>query len=462
MQNTYKWLQRCFMAAFLLISAAVLMRSGVTAVIGVCLCFYALQKHEPRRFTLWLALICLSVRLIAVFTLETPIVSDFMLLHDTARSLAHGDPSAIQNNYYFAIWAYQTFFVMFEAVFLAVWDDPLCLRLVNVLFSTGTVVLAYRILKTYVRPAAAQTAALMACIFPFFAALPAVLTNQISSAFFFVLGLWLLLSTDTEQLKFWRYPLAGAALGIGQLLRPEGLIILTSLAAWMVFSVIAHPKEAKRVVLGVLTLAVVYLTLCKGADLAVRASGINDSGLRNGYPGWKFVVGLNQKGEGSYTEELWWPLFHTLDENYQATEATRTLQSRLIRENAPQSLPQFGGLMLKKLDTMWLKSGLTTSNGPLGHIDRKSSYGIDTAVDILEDFDRGLFFMALTLAAIGLLGRRRSPDEYIPYFIVFASVVIFAVIEAQTRYAYLPQIFVFMSAAFGLDRIGEKLQKNKE
>ena len=79
---------------------------------------------------------------------------------------------------------------------------------------------------------------------------------------------------------------------------------------------------------------------------------------------------------------------------------------------------------------------------------------------MLKEFDRGLFFLALALAAWGLIGSRgrwgaRETAAYLPYFVVFAAFCALLLIEVQPRYAYLPQLYVFTAAAFGLDRLEE-------
>ena len=451
MQTTEKWLSRCFLAAFLIAAASLLLRSSVCAIASVLCAFTVLLRHRPKHFTLWLAAACVLVRLLSVLVISPPIVSDFGALYDAAEGLTHGDRSAMDTAY-FLLWAYQTPFVLFEAAILTVWNDPMAIKLVNVLLSSGTVVLMYRILRAYVRPAAAETASLAACVFPFFVTLPAVLTNQIPSLFFLVLAVWLLISPDTERLRIWRFPLAGLAAAVGNLMRPEGLIVLVALAAWALFKLLSEPSLRKRVLAGMLALLLVYFAVGKGADLAVRASGLNIHGTANEYPGWKFVCGLNYSGGGGYSNDAWSRLSATFDSEHRPTEATSVLQKQIMRENLPKSPAEWGAFMLRKADALWTSSGLSWA---LGHIDL-TSYAKNLLISFTETFDRSLFFTALALAALGLAARKRSADELMPYFVVFAAFVVFLFIEVQPRYAYLPQIFVFMGMGFGLDFLAEK------
>ncbi len=455
MQTAEKWLSRCFLAAFLIAAASLLLRSRVCAAASVLCIFIVLLKHRPKHFTLWLAAACVLTRLLAVLVLSPPLSSDFLLLHNAAQGILSGDLSLMSREY-FLIWAYQTPFVLFEAAVLAVWNDPMAMKLVNVLFSSGTVVLAYRILRAYVRPAAAETASLAACVFPFFVTLPTILTNQIVSLFFLVLAVWLLISPDTERLRIWRFPLAGLSAAVGNLMRPEGLIILVALLVWALFKLLSEPALRKRVLAGMLALLLVYFAVGKGTDLAVRASGINLHGTANEYPAWKFVLGLDYNAGGAYMNSsvttMWKQLLATFDEEYRPTAATSVLQKQLMRENLPRSAAQWCDFMLGKIDFLWGSSALYWVTQ---HLD-KTSFVTGELVELTEAFDRGLFFTAFTLAALGLAVKKRSADELLPFFVVFAAFFVFLLIEVQPRYAYLPQIFVFMGMGFGLDFLAEK------
>ena len=64
--------------------------------------------------------------------------------------------------------------------------------------------------------------------------------------------------------------------------------------------------------------------------------------------------------------------------------------------------------------------------------------------------------LALLLAGLGLFAsparwKQRETAAYLPYFVFFAMFCAMLLIEVQPRYAYLPQLFLFTAAAFGLD-----------
>lgn len=324
------------------------------------------------------------------------------------------------------------------------------MEIIHAAFSAGSVCLLYRLILPYVRFASAQVAALLLTAFPFVLTLPTVLTNQIPAAFFCVLGVWLLVCPDTDCLHFWRFLLAGLSLQIGNLLRPEGIIILVAVLTWTVFALLHRPKLWKQLVFGVLALLMVYGAVGLGADRLTKATGLNPNGLQNCYPGWKFVCGLNLGSRGGYTQEAWDALSSTFDENHMPTSETERVQNELISQEL-QSIPSLFKLLYQKADLLWFDSGLDWA---FGHTRQAPSLLVRQAYQIIHDFDRALFLLVLILAALGLFKKDGyDPEAYLCYFVFFAAFCAFIPIEVQPRYAYLPLLFLFAAAAFGVDRI---------
>ena len=457
MQRTYRAFSILFWVCFLLIAASVLLCNGLfLAVACVCLGFYWLSRHQVPRFTLWLLVGGILVRLVVIWILHPPLESDFEKLYEAAQSLLAGDLS-FNSTPYFRLWAYQSAYVCWEAMWLTIWNHPIFLEIVHACFAAGTVCLLYRIVLPHVRQSSAQLMALLLTCFPFACTLTTVLTNQIPSAFFLVLGIWLLICPDAERLRFWRYPLCGVALQMGNLLRPEGIIILIAVLAWLFFSLLREPKRVKRLLCGVLALIALYYAVGFGADWLAKATGLNPNGLQNSYPGWKFVCGLNHETGGMYSEDDWNLLGSTLDENYMPTPETEQLQKELISQRLHVSPAQLGKLILNKVRNLWTAGGLVWA---FRHVSQSSNFFVRELYQVIRDFDRALFFLVFALACFGLR-KKKSPDGYLPYFVFFAAFCAFLPIEVQPRYAYLPQLFLFAASAFGLDELANIIENRR-
>lgn len=461
MDKPLRALRGLFSVCFIIAAASILMLSGYAlALLFAAGVFLLLRKKPIPRFTVWLFIGGLLLRLAFVLVLHPPLESDFQMLYEAAQSLNAGDLSFL-DTVYFSLWAYQSVFVAWEAMFLSIWNNPLCLELVNAVLSAAIVCLTYRIAREHVRESSAQAAAILLTAFPFALSLHTVLSNQIPSAFFLLLGLWLLACKDCARLGFWRFPLAGLALQLGNLLRSEGLILLVAVLAFAVFEAFAHPEAIKRLALGILTLLVVYFGTNAAAGAVVRATGLNPYGVQNGNPGWKFVTGLNFNTSGGYSQDDWALIYPTLDENHQITPATEQVQNGLIRERLSSSPDKLARHIVNKIRFLWCSDSLGWA---FGHTQKDPTWSRETVYTVMQQFDRGLFFLAVGLGAFGLWGKKRWQKRpmtaYLPYFAVFAAFCALLLIEVQPRYAYLPQLFIFLTAAFGIDRLPRKEEQH--
>lgn len=445
MEKTFQGLRGLFSVCFLLASLSILLQNGyAAALMAVWLCLRALRRPLPH-FTWLLFGGVLAVRALLVPVLHPPVVSDFFILLRAARRLLAGDLSFCDTAY-FRLWAYQSPFVVWEAFWLAVWNHPVCLELVNAVLAAGTACLLYRLARGWMRASSAQAAAVLLALLPFSAALHTVLSNQIPSAFFLTLGLWLLACGDCARLGFFRFPLAGLALQLGNLLRCEGIILLTAVLAWLLLEAVQTRERRKQLLAGTAALLLAYFAVNACAGAAVRISGLNPNGVKNGDPMWKFVTGMNFEQSGGYSDEDWKRIEATLDKSYHITDETRSLQNALLADRLSRPAHELLRHLCGKLRRLWVDDALYWE---IGHLEPRPWWYTP-----LQQFDRGLFLLALGLACFGLAGSgRRTVSAYLPYFVFFASFCAFLPIEVQPRYAFLPQLYVFTAAGFGLERL---------
>lgn len=457
LEKSGNWLSRLFIICFALAIGIVLFGNGACMAV-VCMLFAMwLCRRRIPHFTLWLFIAAFAVRLFSVFWLHPPEVSDFKLMYDAAQNLIRGDTSYL-NSSYFQVWAYQNAFVIWESLFLRIWDHPVMLRLVNALLSAGTICLIYRIALRYGKEenaagfSAAQMVGVLVALFPFGAVLPGILTNQIAAAFFLCLGVWLLISRECQKLYSWRFVLAGLVLQIGNLLRPEGVIVLVGILAWKMFQFFQEPKAFRKILWELFLLFAVYFAVGFTADALVRISGLSPNGFNNMNPLWKFVVGLNTESKGCYsTEDA--ALIEATYRNNMVTEETIRLEKEIIRERLQLSFSEWITLLRDKIQIQWGDHALYWTFSKTGFISSQ-------AYSSLKQFDRAWFYLASGISLYGLIGNERKADRLLSYCIVFAAFAAFLVIEVQSRYAYMPQLFLFLSTFFGFQKIFQRTEKS--
>lgn len=459
MEKCYRGLRILFCVCCAAAVACLLALNGYAlAILAAALLWVWLSRKPLPHFTLTLFIVGILSRLVILFVLKPTIVSDFALIYNTAQAVLQGQTIPSLRPDYFSLWAYQSAPVLWDAFWLLLWNDPMCLKLVNILLSAGLICLLYRMARQWVSRSAAQIAAMLLALFPFVLTFHTVLSNQIPSAFFLTLGLWVLVCGDCDRLGFWRFPLAGLALQLGTLLRSDGIVVLVAVLAWAVFECFRHPEAARRTLTGLLALLAVCFLVARGADIAVKASGLNPYGLANNNLLWKFVLGLNHDTTGSYSpidEEI---VFSTLGPDNLPTEETMAIQKALIQERLSAGPRELLKLALLKCRVLWSNDALywAWNNAPLQDIKAGPVGGATLLFYTVQQFDRGLFSLAVVLMLYGLCGKRWKEyptSTYLPFFVFFAAFCALLLIEVQSHYAYLPQLYIFTAAAFGLDRL---------
>ena len=304
----------------LLIAASVLLRSGLfLAVACICLGFYWLSRHHIPRFTVWLFLGGILVRFVVIWVLHPPLESDFEKLYDAAQSLLAGDLSFNSTPYFFPLGLSDRVCLLGSHVACHLESSHFFLEIVHAFLSAGTVCFLYRLVLPSCPAIFGPADGLTSDSFPLCCTLTTVLTNQIASAFFLVLGIWLLYCLDTDRLRFWRYPLCGVALQMGNLLRPEGVIVLVAVLAWVFFSALREPNRLKRLLCGFLAVAVAYHAFGLGADWLTKSNRIKSQGLAKFLSWLEVCVWPESRDQRYVCRKGLGPAGGTLDENFMPT-----------------------------------------------------------------------------------------------------------------------------------------------
>ena len=160
----------------------------------------------------------LALRAAAVFLLPYEPVSDFALMYEAAQSAAAGDPSAFAGEY-FELWGYQIPFALYEALVIRLGGGVCAFGLLNSLYGAVTALLVYLIALRFAPGGAALAAGLIYAAWPGALLITPVLTNQCISLCLMLLGVYLALGGGPA-----RSALAGAAIALGNLMRPEAVL----------------------------------------------------------------------------------------------------------------------------------------------------------------------------------------------------------------------------------------------
>ncbi|MDR2565994.1 MAG: glycosyltransferase family 39 protein [Bifidobacteriaceae bacterium] len=455
----------------------------------------ALAVWRSWRLPKWVApaaifLMFFAVKAVFALRWKTQQRSDFLTMYQAAEAILRGDHSFTELAYWH-FFAYQTPFAIYEAVMLKLFGGSIIpLLIVGALAMAGTNFLVYLFARRLTGSAVAGLFA--GCLYlaypgPYLEA--NVLTNDHLSAFLLILGAYLVLcgvGRITSRTTRGGSPAAGSASGgsgrglrkgrwagwalvvlgglvleLGNLARPAGIVVCVALAAtsvvWPVMR--RHAGQSWRPlglsVAAALAALAVYALVGVGANLVVKASGINPEGSANNLPEWKFVLGL-QPPEGSDYGSIG---AYAPTPNPEARKIARELLKQSLRrlpDSWPHVVDRQSSLLWARQDTstfqFWPQYGPSYKTVadyyaiPDKHLFTVAHYSV-----LLE---RGVFLPAVLLAAAGVfaLNRDRRWSRLAVFLALFVSAyaLVHLAIEVQPRYRYLamPAIFALTGPAW--------------
>lgn len=442
--------------AVFFVNAAAFTAAGLGNVLRAVVTAAALLAVSlaERRTKLALAVIlalAAALRIAYIFIVPTQPVSDFSLLYGAAQSAAAGDMSwADVTEGYFSWWQYQIPFVLYEAAILRVVPSVAALKMMNVVWSVGSVYLIWRIVSRFMPGRCALAAAFMMAVYPAQIMYASVLTNQHISLFFVLLAVAVL----TETASPWGCALAGTMLAVGDLMRPEGTIVLAAVFCCALCAVIGQPrrKRALSLLITLAAFALAYFAVKWAAGAVLGALGLAPHGIGNSVPEWKLVVGLDRENGGTVSDKYIYIL------NLTDPAARRAAGRDVIA----QHLAQHGGwaaFFLAKLRYFWASAeDLTFTLGGVSVWESAvGGMSVESMTYALSGAELAARITAYVLAAVGCVklavnamhgeGRNTSAAPLLIAAVLCGTVLAYLLIEIQPRYRFFAMPFVFMLAS---------------
>lgn len=418
-----------------------------------CLVLLACGKilRPLRGFAAALFLVRFAFALFFILWLNSQPVQDFDTMYSAAKQLAQGSHAYLDNIYFFN-WAYQSAFVAYEALVIALFGQSLLpLQLLNAVYLAGTNVLVYLIAKRFLPEKSAMAVAVLYAVYPAPLFLAGVLTNQHLSVFLLYSALYLLLGKDLTPRRALG---AGAVMALGNAIRPIGVILMLAAVLWLLIRAI-HKADWKQILHGT-AVAFGYFAIGAALSALIVVNGINPEGLSNNQPMWKFVVGLNQESSGSWNRADY--------ETYLSlpTQEAHEAMTEVVKERLSVGPAKLAGLAWRKSAVMW--AGSEDLYWGFGHLDQDAPAIIpslplswNSMQRLLGGVDKGLYLLAFGLALIGLFARLRRPEtcgRTLPLVLLLCGYyAVHLIVEVQSRYRYFLMPCVFLLAGIALSRL---------
>lgn len=415
--------------------------ASIGMAVGIGAIAWAMRSS---RSYIWILLgLATVVRLAWVLSMPTTISSDFAEMYAAARQAASGDFS-FSSNSYFSAWVYQIGFTMYEAGIIKLFGDHvLLLKILNIIYSSGTVFLIYGIARKF-HELAGRMAALLYAIYPPAIVMCSVLTNEHMAIFFLYAGLYVMIEYGIIKPRVWLY--AGILLAIGDMMRPIGSVVLVSIGCYVALLLMIEKVHRKAMVSRLLAIVIVFFAMHNLVSYSLQFAGVTKYPLTSREPYWKFVVGLNVKTNGQYSAE---------DEKYVAQYPIGPERNAAEWQIISQRLTdqtQVARLLVEKFKILWggNDASLYWSMEGLNYPKLK---------DWLFTYERLLYSSILLFAGIGSFAARRRnriDPVLMLVFLILGYAAIHLSIEIQTRYrSFLLPSFAILFG-YGLSYMQEK------
>mgnify|MGYP000994994873 CR=1 FL=1 len=434
---------------------------GILLIYGI-LIFYAKHNLPDMVYILVIILVSFLLRLFFIIIVNTPISSDFLLIYDAAKKVIVGDTSW-QEQSFFSTWSYQIPFVYYEALLLKLFRTELILKIFNIAFMVSTNVLIYLIAKEYTNSRIAFISAFLYSIYPAPILLTSVLTNQHISLFFFITGIYFYLIRPT----WLRMILAGTFFALGNLMRPEGILVIGSVILHHLIMIQYNIKwkNLKQHLCKLLLLLLIYGLIMQTSTVLFKITGAAPHGIANNCPEWKFIVGLDTDSMGTYNEKN---ASIILISDLQ----TRKEQAKDIIVKSLKSSKNIPLFFIEKFKIMWGRVEATTWS--LSHIQNDKiifQLGDITyrhIIDLVLYFDKGIVIiqlMALIFSCISMWKEQGRNNMFFFIILIILNYFTYTLIEIQPRYRYFIMPSFFILSAIPIEVFIKKLNslaKNRD
>lgn len=416
------------------------------AIVVIVLAFLVSRKIKVKRFWILLLVVSFLIRLAAIVVFNFPQTTDFKLMYECALKFVNHDFSW-NSTAYFMMWPYQSGFVVYEGLLLKLINNIYFLKVLNIIYESLLVVLIYYFSRRFVKDESARVAAILFMVYPYNIYLGTTLANHHIATILSYLGIVFLLS---RKKKPYYFIVAGILIGLSNVLRPEGIIIIFSYLLFMIFNL--KKDNFKKEVLGFLILLVSYGGINLICSNLIILSGVNKDGLKNTNPLWKFVLGFNGDSCGYY------------DSNDEVYINDKEKELEIIKERLNPS--NVGRLVLCKTNRMWLSNKIDVKDSSydkaycIGNIKIK----FNDLANVVSLTNHYIFLFVMVMMILGVFRNRKDIINNESLFFLIMVVVayfVFLLIEIQPRYLYLIHPSIFILSAYGIEEVMKKIKLKK-
>jgi hypothetical protein len=429
-------------------------------------------KIKFPKFAFWFVLaLGIALRLIAIYKINVPVISDFEIYFEQAKALANG---TVLYNDYVAMFPHTIGYpAILSVVFRIFGASILCAQVFNIFCFVVTAAALYFAVKNLISVRVALISILIFSIWPsqiIFAAF--VATEAVYTMFFMVAFLIMsLIIKSKKKISNSKFIIGVVAVGIiaaiTNQIRPTAVVLIIAsiimifLLKWINGEKISIKNFVIRSVAIVLMITVFFATgilLRSGISKLVGMDVAANSG------GYTLYVGANTDNFGLWNEDDAVAIGDMRTSGkYTPTELNDKLTEMGIKRIFADPFAIVKNMIIKN-GIMWSTDSyaMTWQEKSNEITDDSGTYTINT---FLSDIEEAFYFAAMLFALYGVI-RKLKQKSYVGdkslfvYIIILGYAAAFILAEASNRYHYPTLPFLAVAAAIGLSQLrrGNRLQ----
>lgn len=426
--------------------------------VGLSVFFLALlmMKKILKYFPLLLFLSSTTVYIIMTILVDNPPTSDFLMQLESAQGFVAGNIQVYTDPYY-EMYPWQIGWSLIEVFLLGLWNSTYIIKIFQCLCASGILVLVYLLVSESNGKKIAQFTSVALACFPTFFIMTGILTNQVLSAFLYLLGLFLLFSKNIpNKLRRSWMRVCGASLlfALGNFIRPDGIVVVVACIAAFLWSQQVspyHKMELSKAIKYGLGLTISYLLIGALLSYSLELTSLNPSGNTKADTTWKFAIGTNNESSGTWSMAAVERVNEKIAHGLTRDEANLSVMMENI--SSPETNIE---TILKKNSYLWWGNSLT-----FGLINESSEqpYLYNLLYRIDKSFVVFCFAGCIVSFVFSLLKKRSGKVSASFPLIFFFTCCAYQFIEVQPRYVYFCYIIMFIIAADGFSILANLLRR---
>lgn len=361
-------------------------------------------------------------------------VSDFGNFWSRAPGVFKGVKLYQTDTDYFSKYAYQTGFIIYVASVIKIFGyNIIAIQFLNVVYQALILLFIYLLVKKiFNNIVMARLSVLLMMINLDWFALNSQTSNQYLGSLLYLITFYLIMND-----KLWSYLLAGVTLTAGCLIRPIGPVIIAGIVVFTIIYIWFKNNNYKKALKVVLSL-LVYLVLFSLAGWGIKASGINEFGLSNHDPEWKFMTGLHYQSNGTYSPDM-----NNFIDDSKPRKVTQNIEKNQIKKEI-KYLNQHNlwlKFFINKTQLLW--STPTMATDFTGYNLNHSQRTVQT-INFLAYLGTVVMIIFSWIGSLSLFKTKFSNNLFLLILPLMAFAVVQLVIEVQGRYRieFLPVLAV--------------------